>query len=59
MVRVFVELEVGRAATRGEGAVWRILASLFWPKGTLKRPRCDTVLAQKRRPFRGDAEKAR
>jgi hypothetical protein len=26
--------------------MWRILASFFWPKATLKRRQCDTVLAQ-------------
>ena len=30
---------------------WRILASLFWPKATLKRRQCATVLARNAGPF--------
>jgi hypothetical protein len=31
--------------------MWRIFAALFWPKATLKRRQCDTVLAQNAGPF--------
>ena len=42
-------LEFGRNGRRGPSrkcATWRISASRFWRKATLKRRQCDTVLAQ-------------